>query len=456
MAVVIDGNTGITTPTSVFTDSSGNVGIGCTPASAYQLDVQNPSTAASAKTYIRLKSNAVSGDGDALIYLDGADTGEVGLVLMNNGVVGSYIETVNGGDYVAITNELSGADLTMYGANVASNDAYSLRYLRTTGVAPVTGITGTITASLDNTTITGLSTTTGLYKGMLLTKTAGTGVLATGTYITSVDAGTSTVTIQSGVGAMTAGSITFTATPTPVTISAYNSGASSSWAVDQDFARFAFCNGDTSGAGDAGIKASINAYVYDTAGTGAGLDFYVSSDGTTLTKAVRMDQTGIVTGTAGNLMLVSDTAISPVSGTTLAFPSIPSWVKRITISISGVSFAASGVAVVRLGVSNVLVTTGYVAARVGFTTTPAMVYTSVTDGIASFGTTVAAAAATGQIVITNLTGNQWVASGQVTRTTDNVYMPTTGSITLAGTLTNLSLVATTSTFDAGAVNIMYE
>ena len=164
-----------------------------------------------------------------------------------------------------------------------------------------------------------------------------------------------------------------------------------------------------------------------------------------------------VGGVATNVYpLVLGSAITSATGSSLDFPSIPSWVKRITISLNGISFAALGIAVVRLGVSNILVTTGYVAARVGFTTTPAMVYTAVTDGVASFGTTVAAAAATGQIVITNLTGNQWVASGQVTRTTDNVYMPTTGSITLAGTLTNLSVVATTSTFDAGSVNIMYE
>lgn len=166
------------------------------------------------------------------------------------------------------------------------------------------------------------------------------------------------------------------------------------------------------------------------------------------------DATTTLVGQGGTI--TAGTAITSATGTSLDFPNIPSWVKRITISINSISFAASGAAVVRLGVSNTLVLTGYVAARVGFTTTPAMVYTAVTDGVASFGTTVAAAAATGQIVITNLTGNQWVASGQVTRTTDNVYMPTTGSITLAGTLTNLSVVATTSTFDAGSINILYE
>jgi hypothetical protein len=166
------------------------------------------------------------------------------------------------------------------------------------------------------------------------------------------------------------------------------------------------------------------------------------------------DATTTLVGQGGTI--TAGTPITSATGSSLDFPSIPSWVKRITISIDSISFAALGVAVVRLGVSNTLVTTGYVAARVGFTTTPATVFTSVTDGVASFGTTVAAAAATGQIVITNLTGNQWVASGQVTRTTDNVYMSTTGSITLAGTLTNLSLVATTSTFDAGSINILYE
>jgi hypothetical protein len=227
--------------------------------------------------------------------------------------------------------------------------------------------------------------------------------------------------------------------------------------LGQDFARLAFGNADTSGAGDGGIKASINAYAADTAGTTTGLDFYVSGDGTTLTKAVRMDETGIVTGTAGNLMLISGTSWTyTTSVSTIDFPSIPSWVKRITISLNGVSFAALGAAVVRLGVSNTLVTSGYTAARISFTTSPAIVYTSVTDGIASFGTSAAAATVIGHIVLTNLTGNQWVASGQVTRTTDNICMTTAGSITLAGALTNLSVVAITSTFDAGSVNIMYE
>ena len=154
--------------------------------------------------------------------------------------------------------------------------------------------------------------------------------------------------------------------------------------------------------------------------------------------------------------LTLGTAITSASGSSLDFPSIPSWVERITISLNGISFAAAGVASVRLGVSNTLVTTGYVTNRTGFATAPAIANVSSTDGIATLNTTSAGAVMTGQIVLTNVTGTQWVATGQIFRTTDNVYMTTVGSITLAGVLTNLSFVATTSTFDAGSVNILYE
>jgi len=168
------------------------------------------------------------------------------------------------------------------------------------------------------------------------------------------------------------------------------------------------------------------------------------------------DGTGTFTVKGVNSNIVAGTAITSATGSSLDFADIPSWVERITISLNGISFAAAGVASVRLGVSNTLVTTGYVTNRTGFATVPAIANVSSTDGIATLNTTSAGAGMTGQIVLTNLTGNQWVATGQIFRTTDNVYMTTVGSITLAGALTNLSFVATTSTFDAGSINILYE
>jgi hypothetical protein len=269
-------------------DTDGGVGIGRTAEATYQLDIANPSTASGADTFVRVKSLATDGDGDAELILDAGGSGEATVRFYENGVSRGYIASFGATDYLIISNQIAGGDLIFLGAETAANDTYSLRYRRDSGEAPVTGITGTITSSATISTITGLSTTTGLYVGMVLTKTAGTGELGTQACIQSIDSATQ-ITVTNGFAAMTAGSITFTATPNPVTITAFSESAGT-WAVDQDFARFAFGSADSSGAGDGGIKASINAYVYDTAGTGAGLDFYISSNGTTLEKGIRLDQ----------------------------------------------------------------------------------------------------------------------------------------------------------------------
>jgi hypothetical protein len=274
--------------------SEGLVGIGRTPEATYQLDIANPSTASGADTFVRVSSSASEGDADAEVIVDAGGTGEATFRLRENGINRGVFFAQGGEDYIEIGNAISGADLYLLGAGTSVNDTFSLRYARDTGSAPVTGVTGTITSSANTSTITGLSTTTGLTVGDVLTKTAGTGVLGTQACIVSIDSATQ-ITVRNGFAAMTAGSITFTATPSPTTITAYSTTAASNWAVNQDFARFAFGNQDGTGAGDGGIKASINAYMYDAGGTGAGLDFYVSDDGTALTKALRMTQTGTLT-----------------------------------------------------------------------------------------------------------------------------------------------------------------
>jgi hypothetical protein len=60
------------------------------------------------------------------------------------------------------------------------------------------------------------------------------------------------------------------------------------------------------------------------------------------------------------------------------------------------------------------------------------------------------------MVITLLDTNTWVSNGMVFRANDNILMTSNGHIALSGTLDRISLVATTSTFDAGTVNVLYE
>ena len=60
------------------------------------------------------------------------------------------------------------------------------------------------------------------------------------------------------------------------------------------------------------------------------------------------------------------------------------------------------------------------------------------------------------MVITNVSGNLWVATSSSARNGDGIANLSSGYITLGGALDRLSLVATTSTFTAGTINIMYE
>lgn len=145
------------------------------------------------------------------------------------------------------------------------------------------------------------------------------------------------------------------------------------------------------------------------------------------------------------------------SGSSVDFTGIPSWVKRITVTMTGISFAAAGSSKLRLGTSSGLVSSGYSGGVVGIATTPLVSMDVFTDAIAIVNGSAAGTVITGQFVIVNVTGNTWQATGSNIRVTDTAVLNVSnGSIALSGTLDRLSLVATTSTFDAGTINILYE
>ena len=153
--------------------------------------------------------------------------------------------------------------------------------------------------------------------------------------------------------------------------------------------------------------------------------------------------------------LIAATA-QTASGSSVDFTGIPSWVKRITVTVTDISFAAAGTARIRLGTSGGLVTSGYVTSNTGLNATPTINVSSLTDGIGSITTGAAASVVTGQFIIVNTTGNTWQSNGFSSRLADTTTNMSTGYIALSGTLDRLSLVATTSTFDAGTINILYE
>ena len=168
-----------------------------------------------------------------------------------------------------------------------------------------------------------------------------------------------------------------------------------------------------------------------------------------------------ITGTpVGVGVLTLGSSVTTTSGTTADFTGIPDWVKRITISLTGVSTNDANNKMLQLGTSAGIVTSGYVstASYVGVTNSCNSV--SSTAGFITFANA-AADVTSGHMILTKLQpGNTWVCSFVLAGNTN--YMSYGGGyITLPGVLDKLRLIGSTNgvptgTFDAGTINILYE
>lgn len=209
-------------------------------------------------------------------------------------------------------------------------------------------------------------------------------------------------------------------------------------------------NASTSGAGGLISTADATGILnIQTAGT------------TAITVSASQNTTfaGTVTLPTGTLYpLVSGTLVASTSGTSIDFTSIPSWVKRITVMFQGVSTNGSSITQIQLGTSGGIVTSSYLGS--GFiaadANTPAIV--NMSSGFLTSGFGAAGYVRHGSIVISNITGNSWVAHG-ITGLSDSTRINMCGgSISLSGTLdrVRITTVNGTDTFDAGTINILYE
>lgn len=157
----------------------------------------------------------------------------------------------------------------------------------------------------------------------------------------------------------------------------------------------------------------------------------------------------------------SGTAVATTSGTSVDITSIPSWVKRITICMNGVSTNGAGSAdvMLRLGVGGVPETSGYLgaASRVnGAAIASAVLSTGVlTNGT---GGTSATTVQHATFVFNHIGSNKWSFTGQMGQEGTGQTAFVAGSKNLAGVLDMIQLTTSngTDTFDAGSVNISYE
>jgi len=164
-------------------------------------------------------------------------------------------------------------------------------------------------------------------------------------------------------------------------------------------------------------------------------------------------------GVATNLYpLVSGTAVS-ASGTAVDFTGIPSWVRRITVMIAGLSTNGTSLPQIQLGDAGDVETSGY-------TGSVTQTVTSVSGSNLSAGILLqqaswtAAATTGGQVIISLLSAasNTWTFSSAMGKSDSILTTAANGYKALSGTLdrVRITTVNGTDTFDAGTINILYE
>ena len=188
----------------------------------------------------------------------------------------------------------------------------------------------------------------------------------------------------------------------------------------------------------------------------ANITLTVPSTVGTADQALVTDGTGVLSF-ASRSRLVSATAVATTSGTSIDFTSIPSWVRRITVAINGVSTNGTSAIQVQLGDSGGIETTGYVASNAVITGSNTCDTTVVTTGFVIIGST-AAETRHGALIITNSSANNWLAIGNFFNggTAHSGYVQGEKGTSATLDRVRLTTVNGTDTFDAGSVNIIYE
>ena len=139
------------------------------------------------------------------------------------------------------------------------------------------------------------------------------------------------------------------------------------------------------------------------------------------------------------------------------FPDIPSWAKRITVMLNGVSTnGTSNAPLIQIGDSGGVETSGY-GGYVTFLGS-SVISSANSAGFLANHSVNATSATTGVATLCNISGNVWVFAW--TGTYDNTAFTLVGSgaKTLSATLDRVRITTTSGAdnFDAGTVNIMWE
>ena len=183
----------------------------------------------------------------------------------------------------------------------------------------------------------------------------------------------------------------------------------------------------------------------------------VFPDGATNTE-VTLPESGILATTTyvdGKMVLA--TAVT-ASGTAIDFTGIPSWAKRITIMLNGVSTNGTNQVLVQLGTSSGISSTGYTSTAVVTVNGSTPAGTTNNTGLILEYNRNASSFNNGVVSILNISNNKWVSTGNIDYLGISTTCSSIGTKDLTGTLdrVRITTVNGADSFDAGSINIMYE
>ena len=170
--------------------------------------------------------------------------------------------------------------------------------------------------------------------------------------------------------------------------------------------------------------------------------------------ATVIDGSASVTINSGAVLgITSGTAVASTSGTSIDFTGIPSWVKRLTVMLNGVSTSGTSSLLVQIGSGSVTTS--------GYTSTSGNTGTGAADSTAGYILTVSTAAGDilyGNVLICSLGSNIYIQSGMLAVSSGRFQGSGGKSSALSGALdrVRITTVNGTDAFDAGTINILYE
>ena len=164
------------------------------------------------------------------------------------------------------------------------------------------------------------------------------------------------------------------------------------------------------------------------------------------------------TGTYGQLK--SGTETTTTSGTYVDFTGLPSWVKRITLMINGVSFnGGSSNPTVQLGTSSGIVSSGYKSSAIYIGTSTGGTGSNSGAGFTFYNWSGASNTYDSVVVVSLVGSNTWMCSALFYEESNPGYQTViSGKVALGGTLDRIrfTTVSGADSLDAGSVNILYE